>query len=276
MISLGLTYYVVGLGSENDLLVAFLVFLTATFMLGNYTLLSYTIPTDLPAPVVATAAGIMTAAGYVASGLAGLGMGKLIEIYSWGGWFGSLEVATALGSLVIYVGSVFAARAKRKQVEGGGEASSSVRFQAPLEDPFPDNATTGLRSKLRGIDQRSSDKLDLLAFVMIGGDAAVFSPEANQMSVKMSGIQDEFLRRRVGEDGFFLWDGNGTVGERLAWKLAMASPSRAHGGFLKRRQNDPTSYFGKNNTRKLGMGLGHGSDVRGMGGERGKSKISPF
>ncbi|GMH69513.1 hypothetical protein TL16_g05177 [Triparma laevis f. inornata] len=214
MISLGLTYYVVGLGSENDLLVAFLVFLTATFMLGNYTLLSYTIPTDLPAPVVATAAGIMTAAGYVASGLAGLGMGKLIEIYSWGGWFGSLEVATALGSLAIYIGSVLAARAKRKQDEGGGEASSSVRFQAPLEDPFPDNATTGLQSKLRGVDQRSSDKLDLLAFVMIGGDAAVFSPEANQMSVKMSGIQDEFLRRRVGEDGFFLWDGNGTVGER--------------------------------------------------------------
>ncbi|GMH58010.1 hypothetical protein TrST_g7732 [Triparma strigata] len=267
LISLGLTYYVVGLGSDSDLLVAFLVFLTATFMLGNYTLLSYTIPTDLPAPVVATAAGIMTAAGYVASGLAGLGMGKLIEVYSWGGWFGSLELATALGSLAIYVGSVMAARGKK--------SSSSVRFSEPVRDPFPDRATTGLRSKLKGVDQRSSDKLDLLAFVVIGGDAAVLPPAATQMSVKMSGIQDEFLRTRVGENGFFLWDGNGSVGERLAWKLATASPSRAHRGFLKRRQNDPTSYFGKTNTSKLGMGMG--METKGRGNlHAGKSKISPF
>ena len=35
-------------------------------VLGSYTLLSYTVPSDLPADVVATACGAMTAAGYVA------------------------------------------------------------------------------------------------------------------------------------------------------------------------------------------------------------------
>ena len=71
----------------SDAVIFSLMFLTATFMLGNYTLLSYTIPTDLPGPIVATAAGIMTAAGYLSSGLAGLGLGKLIGVYGWWGWF---------------------------------------------------------------------------------------------------------------------------------------------------------------------------------------------
>jgi len=43
---------------RGDLVVSVLVFLVSVFMLGNYTLLSYTIPTDLPAPIVSTAAGM--------------------------------------------------------------------------------------------------------------------------------------------------------------------------------------------------------------------------
>ena len=48
-----------------------LVALAAAGILGGYTLLSYTVPQDLPPAVVATACGVMTAAGYVSSGLAG-------------------------------------------------------------------------------------------------------------------------------------------------------------------------------------------------------------
>ncbi|GMI09349.1 hypothetical protein TrRE_jg12914, partial [Triparma retinervis] len=99
--------YAACLRGAGDTVVAGLMFATAIFMLGNYTLLSYTIPTDLPFEIVATAGGVMTAAGYVASGLAGMAMGRLIEGYGYEGWFISLQVATFFGSLAIFVGSKF-------------------------------------------------------------------------------------------------------------------------------------------------------------------------
>jgi sugar phosphate permease len=51
----------------SDVMIAALVLVMAIFMLGNYTLLSYTVPTDLPPEIVATAAGVMTAAGYASA-----------------------------------------------------------------------------------------------------------------------------------------------------------------------------------------------------------------
>ena len=249
-ICLGLVYY---FAACNDAIVFTLMFLTATFMLGNYTLLSYTIPTDLPGPIVATAAGIMTAAGYLSSGLAGLGLGKLIQMYGWYGWFISLELATALASLAIFCGSIFSSRAKKAKAISLIEGEDKKRKKR--------------LSKFQGIDQRSSDKLDTLAFVFIGGEAQVFVPPVSKSAVRMSGVQDEFLRARVGRDGtskFYLWSGQGTVGERISWKLASLSPNIVTRDFLRHRAKDPSSYFGSKNSGKVGAG------------KIGESKISPF
>ncbi|KAF0773646.1 hypothetical protein AaE_002137 [Aphanomyces astaci] len=40
-----------------------LVFLVSVFLLGNYTLLSYTVPADLPEDISASAVGLFTAVG---------------------------------------------------------------------------------------------------------------------------------------------------------------------------------------------------------------------
>eukprot|EP01062_Namystynia_karyoxenos_P068974 TRINITY_DN6412_c0_g1_i1.p1 TRINITY_DN6412_c0_g1~~TRINITY_DN6412_c0_g1_i1.p1 ORF type:complete len:671 (+),score=176.86 TRINITY_DN6412_c0_g1_i1:79-2013(+) len=74
---------------------AALVFLVCTFILGSYTVLSYTVPCDLPPHLIGTAAGLATAVGYGASGLAGAAMGMLIQQGGYGAWMTSLIAATA-------------------------------------------------------------------------------------------------------------------------------------------------------------------------------------
>jgi hypothetical protein len=222
IIALSALYYTSAEGGAGDNLVAFLMLLTSVFMLGNYTLLSYTIPTDLPFEIVATAGGIMTAAGYVASGLAGMGMGRLIGRYGYFGWFLSLQAATCFGSVAIVVGSRFG------REEGGGDIRASPKAR-----------------KVLGIDKKASKRLDALSFILIGGDAQVHTiKETSQAVVQMSGIQDEFLRTRAGDKGFYLWDGNGTAAERMRWRLGAMSPGKGHHQFLAHRAKDPTSYFG--------------------------------
>ena len=69
--------------------------------------MSYTVPTDLPGEIVATATGVMTAAGYLSSGCAGVFMGKVIAAYGYFGWFLSLQLATLLSATAIWVGSKY-------------------------------------------------------------------------------------------------------------------------------------------------------------------------
>jgi len=84
-----------------------LVFFSSVFLLGNYTLLSYTVPTDLPQDIAAGAAGIMTAVGYFSTGLAGVLMGSVIESLGYGFWIVSLMVASLLAGLFTALGSYF-------------------------------------------------------------------------------------------------------------------------------------------------------------------------
>lgn len=73
-----------------------LVFVNMLLVLGNYTLLSYAIPQDLPSPVVATATGVMTAVSYMASGLSGSGMHTVIQWGGFAGWYRALMLGLVL------------------------------------------------------------------------------------------------------------------------------------------------------------------------------------
>jgi len=108
--------------------------------------------------------------------------------------------------------------------------------------------------KVLGIDDKSSRRLDALSFILIGGESQIYTiKESGQAAVKMSGIQDEFLRTRAGDEGrFFLWDGRGTAGERVRWRLGNMSPGSGHAEFLKHREKDPTSYFGSTRVKRGG------------------------
>jgi sugar phosphate permease len=84
-----------------------LVFISSVFVLGNYTLLSYTVPSDLPQDIAAGAAGIMTAVGYFSTGLSGAFMGTLIENGGYLAWIFSLMVASILAGTFTALGSYF-------------------------------------------------------------------------------------------------------------------------------------------------------------------------
>ena len=71
-ISLFALYYY---ADASDAVVGGLVFITSTFVLGNYTLFSYTIPSDLPTEIVALGFGILTMSGYLARGFLALDYG---------------------------------------------------------------------------------------------------------------------------------------------------------------------------------------------------------
>ena len=53
---------------SNPYVVLLLLVLSSIFLLGNYSLLTYSVPADLGAEVAATAAGIATMVSYLASG----------------------------------------------------------------------------------------------------------------------------------------------------------------------------------------------------------------
>jgi OPA family glycerol-3-phosphate transporter-like MFS transporter len=87
-----------------------LVFLASVFLLGNYTLLSYTVPSDLPRDISAGAAGIMTAVGYFSTGLSGSMMGGLIDSAGYSTWALSLMTASVLAGVFTKLGSHFSAK----------------------------------------------------------------------------------------------------------------------------------------------------------------------
>jgi len=84
-----------------------LVFVSSVFLLGNYTLLSYTVPSDLPQDIAAGAAGIMTAVGYFSTGLSGAFMGNVIGTGGYQVWILSLMVASVLAGTFTILGSHF-------------------------------------------------------------------------------------------------------------------------------------------------------------------------
>ncbi|KAH7474253.1 uncharacterized protein KRP23_8386 [Phytophthora ramorum] len=84
-----------------------LIFLSSVFLLGNYTLLSYTVPSDLPRDIAAGAAGIMTAVGYFLTGLSGAMMGSIIDGAVWAA---SLMVASVLAGVLTKLGSYFSTK----------------------------------------------------------------------------------------------------------------------------------------------------------------------
>ncbi|EEY58155.1 Major Facilitator Superfamily (MFS) [Phytophthora infestans T30-4] len=84
-----------------------LTFLSSVFILGNYTLLSYTVPTDLPQDIAAGATGIMHAVGYFSTGLSSAVMGNVIDGAGYIVWAMSLIVASVLSGIFVKLGSHF-------------------------------------------------------------------------------------------------------------------------------------------------------------------------
>ncbi|GMF09306.1 unnamed protein product [Phytophthora lilii] len=105
---LGVIYFVSATCSVSML--GFLIFLSSVFLLGNYTLLSYTVPSDLPRDIAAGASGIMTAVGYFSTGLSGAMMGGLIDSAGYFVWALSLMTASVLAGVFTKLGSYFSAR----------------------------------------------------------------------------------------------------------------------------------------------------------------------
>ncbi|RHY56254.1 hypothetical protein DYB34_013837 [Aphanomyces astaci] len=84
-----------------------LVFLVSVFLLGNYTLLSYTVPADLPEDISASAVGLFTAVGYISTGLAGIVMGSCIQRWGYAFWVTSLTATSLATALCTMLGSYF-------------------------------------------------------------------------------------------------------------------------------------------------------------------------
>ncbi|KAJ0408159.1 hypothetical protein P43SY_002129 [Pythium insidiosum] len=102
---LGLVYYFSATCSVEVL--GLLVFLSSVCLLGNYTLLSYTVPSDLPQDIAAGASGIITCVAYFATGLSGAVMGHLIEVGGYRLWVVSLMAASILAGVFTATGSYF-------------------------------------------------------------------------------------------------------------------------------------------------------------------------
>ncbi|KAG6614241.1 Major Facilitator Superfamily (MFS) [Phytophthora cinnamomi] len=105
---LGLIYFVSATCSVAML--GGLIFLSSVFLLGNYTLLSYTVPSDLPRDIAAGASGIMTAVGYFSTGLSGAIMGGIIDGAGYSVWALSLMAASVLAGVFTKLGSYFSAK----------------------------------------------------------------------------------------------------------------------------------------------------------------------
>jgi MFS transporter, OPA family, glycerol-3-phosphate transporter len=104
-IVLGVLYYYSATCSVAMLGV--LVFCCSVFLLGNYTLLSYTVPSDLPQDIAAGASGIMTCVAYFSTGLSGAVMGHLIDSGGYSLWILSLMAASILAGMCTALGSYF-------------------------------------------------------------------------------------------------------------------------------------------------------------------------
>ncbi|KAL4165324.1 hypothetical protein KRP22_004053 [Phytophthora ramorum] len=115
-----------------------LIFLSSVFLLGNYTLLSYTVPSDLSQDIAAGAAGVMTAVGYFSTGLSGAFMGNVVGNGGYGVWAGSLMVASVLAGVFTMLGSYFS--------EGGMMMSKEQAAGTPLPGEFEETTPLSLVS----------------------------------------------------------------------------------------------------------------------------------
>ena len=84
--------------AANPFVVCILLFTTCFFLLGNYALLRYSVPTDLGPKVAGQAAGVATTVQYFSSGLAGSAMSALVESHGYEeeSFIGCLEVLIGL------------------------------------------------------------------------------------------------------------------------------------------------------------------------------------
>ncbi|OQR87557.1 Major Facilitator Superfamily (MFS), partial [Thraustotheca clavata] len=104
-----LVYTLYDLGSRVSVeSLAGLLFFASVFLLGSYTMLSYTIPTDLPVDIAASAGGLFTTAAYLATGLSGAAMGCLIQRWGYSIWVMSLLVASLASGVCTMLGSYLA------------------------------------------------------------------------------------------------------------------------------------------------------------------------
>ncbi|RLN83429.1 hypothetical protein BBJ28_00021125 [Nothophytophthora sp. Chile5] len=132
-----------------------LVFLASVFLLGNYTLLSYTVPSDLPQDVAAGAAGIMTAVGYFSTGLSGAFMGNVIGDGGYLVWALSLMVASVLAGFFTMLGSHYS--------EGRGgmmmskEQAAGTPLPEELDELTPLSLATSRSSRRASIVRLNGD-----------------------------------------------------------------------------------------------------------------------
>ncbi|KAL7680889.1 putative major facilitator superfamily, MFS transporter superfamily [Plasmopara halstedii] len=89
-----------------------LTFASSVCILGNYTLLSYTVPTDLPQEIAAGATGVMHAVGYFSTGLSSAVMGNVIDEVGYHMWVISLIAASVLSGVFVKLGSHFSRKVK--------------------------------------------------------------------------------------------------------------------------------------------------------------------
>ncbi|EGZ15441.1 hypothetical protein PHYSODRAFT_333689 [Phytophthora sojae] len=133
---LGVIYFVSATCSVTML--GGLIFLSSVFLLGNYTLLSYTVPSDLPRDIAAGASGIMTAVGYFSTGLSGAMMGGIIDTAGYGVWALSLMTASVLAGVFTKLGSYFSAN-KSKHHAVIAPLPPKVEERMPLAPDSSDN-----------------------------------------------------------------------------------------------------------------------------------------
>lgn len=112
---LGLIYFMSETCSVMTL--GLLTFASSVCILGNYTLLSYTVPTDLPQEIAAGATGVMHAVGYFSTGLSSAVMGNVIDEVGYHMWAISLIVASVLSGVFVRLGSHFSEKDRPESQE---------------------------------------------------------------------------------------------------------------------------------------------------------------
>ena len=99
----------------GPVVVAVSVLLVALFVLGNYNLLSLTLPQDLGPDLAASAAGLLTFVQYSASGASGFAVASLVEHYGYAGWLWSLVAFSLFGAAATLVGSFITRRMQQRR-----------------------------------------------------------------------------------------------------------------------------------------------------------------
>ena len=212
-------FWFASVGNMPDYVVAICLFMTTTFMLGSYSALSFLVPTDLPPSVISIGTGIMTSAGYVASGCSGVFFGTALTLDADRGvatfypWIVSLCVATTFTAICAGVvrsnsGKTGTSRTRR---------TLSVRSFAGSD--VAESNETILSIPISGDSSKSDDRSDrvlsprryrttLEALVQpentmgagsggSGSGSGSLSQTHNITAVRTAGIADEFLRSRM-------------------------------------------------------------------------------